>query len=41
MATQTDAVTAALLSSIAASEKHARPYPHWFMSHCLPADIAD
>jgi hypothetical protein len=41
MASQTDAITAALLSSFAAAEKHARPYPHWFLTRCLPANVAD
>jgi hypothetical protein len=41
MATQTDAITATLLNSISASEKNARPYPHWFLSKCLPGNVAD
>jgi len=41
MATQTEAITAALLNSIAASEKIARPYAHWFLTNCLPIDAAN
>jgi len=41
MATQTKAIIATLLSSIAASEKNAKPYPHWFLTKCLPTEVAD
>jgi len=41
MSNQTNAITTALLSSIEASEKLPRPYPHWFLTKCLPADVAD
>ncbi|MGE0767662.1 MAG: 2OG-Fe(II) oxygenase [Hyphomicrobiaceae bacterium] len=41
MSKHTEAITTALLGSIAASEKHPQPYPHWLLKQCLPADVAD
>lgn len=41
MAIHTEAITAALLNSIAASERHEQPYPHWFLNKCLPPEAAD
>ncbi|MBS0244491.1 MAG: 2OG-Fe(II) oxygenase [Proteobacteria bacterium] len=30
-----------LIKSIDTAEGHAKPYAHWFMSDCLPAQVAD
>ena len=34
-------VTASLLKSFAAGKKGEKPYPHWFVENCLPADVVD
>lgn len=41
MAGSTADVKAALLKSFAAGQKHTSPYPHWFVSQCLPDDVVD
>jgi hypothetical protein len=41
MATESNAISAQLLASIEASEGHPKPYPHWFLSRCLPTAVAD
>jgi hypothetical protein len=41
MSNRTEAITTALLSSIEASQKDPKPFPHWFMTKCLPADVAE
>ncbi|MEZ5815743.1 MAG: 2OG-Fe(II) oxygenase [Hyphomicrobiaceae bacterium] len=41
MANRTEAIADQLISSIEASESHAKPYPHWFLTKCLPTDVAD
>lgn len=38
---RTEAIASALLNSIETSEKHPKPYPHWFLTKCLPADVAE
>jgi hypothetical protein len=41
MTLQTDAIVGTLLNSIETSKRNEAPYPHWFLSQCLPTDIAD
>lgn len=41
MSKSSEVIAAQLLSSIATSEGHRNPYPHWFMTKCLPTEVAD
>lgn len=41
MASTSDAIVATLLESFAAGKRSDAPYPHWFVSRCLPASVAD
>jgi len=41
MATTTDAIVGTMLASIDNSTGSREPYPHWFLSDCLPAALAD
>lgn len=41
MTLQTDAIVGSLLNSIETSKRNDKPYSHWFLSKCLPADVAD
>jgi hypothetical protein len=41
MPISSDAIVASLLSSFAASERNPSPYPHWFLTGCLPQTAAD
>jgi hypothetical protein len=41
MAPTADAITSSLLASFAAGERSDQPYPHWFLSRCLPQNLAD
>ena len=41
MATTSGAVVETLLESFAQSKRNEAPYPHWFLTKCLPQDIAD
>lgn len=41
MSNTSEAIAEQLLGSIAASEGHRKPYPHWFMTTCLPTEVAD
>jgi hypothetical protein len=41
MAITKEAFVAALLASIESSERSDKPYRHWSLRHCLPADAVD
>ena len=41
MATSSGAVVETLLESFAQSNRNPAPYPHWFLSQCLPQATAD
>ena len=41
MSTSKEAMKEAFLASIAAAKGNAKPYPHWFLSDCLPAAAVD
>lgn len=41
MATTSGAVVETLLASFAQSKRNAAPYPHWFVTGCLPPVLAD
>jgi hypothetical protein len=40
MTNRTEAIVDTLVSSMTASDRHPRPYPHWFLTDCLPDDVA-
>ena len=40
MTASTTAVVQSLSGSFATSTRTDTPYPHWFLKHCLPADVA-
>ena len=40
MSTSKDAIVASLISSFEAGRRGEKPYRHWFIDKCLPADIA-
>jgi hypothetical protein len=40
MAVTADAIVARMQESIAASKRHDKPYRHWLLDGCLPADAA-
>ena len=40
MPDQTSAVVQSLRQSFETSTRTDTPYPHWFLKHCLPADVA-
>ena len=41
MTNRTAAIVDTLVGSMAGSDRNPRPYPHWFITHCLPDDVAD
>ena len=41
MATGTDDFLATLIASITASQRVETPYPHWFLTRCLPEEALD
>lgn len=41
MTCRTEAIADTLVRSMATSERSPRPYPHWFLTRCLPPDVAD
>ena len=41
MTNDSQSIARQLVRSIAASQRRAEPYPHWFLEDCLPADVAD
>ncbi len=41
MANNADAIVDSLLSSFAAAPRHEAPYPHWFLTRCLPEPVVD
>ena len=41
MTSRTDAIIDALTTSVTGSQGHAQPYPHWFLTKCLPHDVAE
>lgn len=41
MSAQSDAIAGTLLNSFGAGERRAKPYPHWFLTRCLPGAVAD
>jgi hypothetical protein len=41
MATTSGAVVETLLESFAQAKRNAAPYPHWFLTRCLPQAVAD
>jgi len=41
MTNQTSAIIDALTGSMTEAPRHPQPYPHWFLTKCLPADVAD
>lgn len=38
MAITSEAITDAMIASISASDHGAEPYPHWFLTNCVPGD---
>lgn len=41
MAITKEAFVSSLLASIDSSERHEKPYRHWFLQRCLPADAVE
>lgn len=41
MPSSKDAIAASLIKSFETSERHEKPYPHWFLDACLPQDTVD
>lgn len=41
MTHRSEAIVETLVRSMTTSDRHPRPYPHWFLSKCLPDDVAD
>jgi hypothetical protein len=41
MASTSDAIVASLLESFANGKHNDKPYPHWFLTRCLPQAVAD
>ncbi len=39
MASSKDRIVETLTKSFASAKKGTEPYPHWFLSHCLPDDL--
>lgn len=41
MAITSNAIVDAMLASMESSKRTDQPYPHWFLSNCLPSDAAE
>ncbi len=39
MPSSKDAIVESLVASFAAAKKGTKPYPHWFLDNCVPADV--
>jgi hypothetical protein len=41
MTNRTEAIVDTLVGSMTGSARNPRPYPHWFLTRCLPDDVAE